>query len=198
MNTQAGTQAQAGTAAGSGAASRPAAASTGVGVRGLERGRTVAELRVGEVASFSKTIAECDVYGFAGITGDLVRRDAEGFYYVVDRKKDMYKSGGENVYPVEVETFLRTHPGIREVSVVGVPDPKWGEVGLAWVAPAPGTTLTAEDVVAFCQGQLARYKIPKHVRFLPELPRGDSGKVLKRELKARAAAELAAQQEVHA
>jgi len=130
-------------------------------------------------------------------TGDLVRRDAEGFYYVVDRKKDMYKSGGENVYPVEVETFLRTHPQIHEVSVVGVPDQKWGEVGLAWVAPAPGQTLTADDVIEFCRGNLARYKIPKHVRFLAELPRGDSGKVLKRELKARAAERLA-QPEVNA
>ncbi len=124
-------------------------------------------------------------------TGDLVRRDGEGFYFVVGRKKDMYKSGGENVYPVEVETFLRTHPRIDDVAVVGVPDPKWGEVGLACVTPRPGETLTEADVVAFCQGNLARYKIPRYVRFLPELPRGDSGKVLKRELKAQAAELLA-------
>ncbi len=133
-------------------------------------------------------------------TGDLVRRDAEGFYFVVGRKKDMYKSGGENVYPVEVETFLRTHPRIQAVAVIGVPDEKWGEVGLACVVPKEGETLSADDVVAFCQGNLARFKIPKHVRFLPALPLGDSGKVLKRELKARAAELLSAgpAQEVHA
>ena len=118
-------------------------------------------------------------------TGDLVRRDDEGYYYVVDRKKDMFISGAENVYPAEVEHFLRTHPAIREVAVIGVPDDKWGEVGKAFVAKKNGFALTADAVLAFCSGNLAKYKIPKHVEFLDELPKSDSGKILKRALKER-------------
>jgi fatty-acyl-CoA synthase len=120
-------------------------------------------------------------------TGDLVKRDEDGFYYVVDRKKDMYKSGGENVYPVEVEHFLRTHPKVREVAVVGVPDPKWGEVGKAYVVVAEGASMTAEELFAFCAGELAKFKTPKQVEFLDELPKGDSGKILKKALRERAA-----------
>jgi fatty-acyl-CoA synthase len=121
-------------------------------------------------------------------TGDLVRQDEQGFFYVVDRKKDMYKSGGENVYPVEVEHFLRTHPSIREVAVVGAPDAKWGEVGMAFVVTEAGVSLTPDDVLTFCRGNLARYKVPVHVRFVEALPKGDSGKVLKRQLREQAAA----------
>ncbi len=116
-------------------------------------------------------------------TGDLVRRDAEGYYYVVDRKKDMFISGAENVYPAEVEHFLRTHPAIREVAVVGVQDEKWGEVGKAFVVLKREMKLSVDDVLAFCSGNLAKYKIPKHVEFLNELPKSDSGKILKRALK---------------
>lgn len=123
-------------------------------------------------------------------TGDIVRQDEEGFFYVVDRKKDMYKSGGENVYPVEVEHFLRTEPRIREVAVVGVPDAKWGEVGMAFVVPAEGAALAEADVLEFCAGRLARYKVPRYVRLVAELPKGDSGKVLKRELRERGRAEV--------
>jgi fatty-acyl-CoA synthase len=123
-------------------------------------------------------------------TGDLVRQDDEGFFYVVDRKKDMYKSGGENVYPVEVEHFLRTHPRIGEVAVVGVPDAKWGEVGMAFVVAVAGETLSVDDVLDHCAGNLARFKVPKHVRIVGELPKGDSGKILKRELKERGRVEL--------
>ncbi|MEJ2678084.1 MAG: long-chain fatty acid--CoA ligase [Gemmatimonadota bacterium] len=119
-------------------------------------------------------------------TGDLVTRDEDGFYYVVDRKKDMYKSGGENVYPVEVEHFLRTHPKVREVAVVGVPDPKWGEVGRAFVVVEEGESMTADELLAFCSGQLAKYKTPAGVEFVDELPKGDSGKVLKKALRERA------------
>ncbi len=121
-------------------------------------------------------------------TGDLVRRDEDGFFYVVDRKKDMYKSGGENVYPAEVEQFLRTHAAVREVAVVGVPDEKWGEVGRAYVVVEPGSSLTGEELIGYCVGRLARYKMPKQVVFLDELPRGDSGKVLKKALRERARA----------
>jgi fatty-acyl-CoA synthase len=95
----------------------------------------------------------------------------------------MFISGGENVYPVEIERFLSTHPKVREVAVIGVPDETWGEVGKVFVAPVAGASLTADEVLAFCQGQLARYKIPKHVEVLAELPKGDSGKILKRALK---------------
>ena len=123
-------------------------------------------------------------------TGDLVRRDAEGFFYVVDRKKDMYKSGGENVYPVEVEHFLRTHPAIRDVAVVGAPDAKWGEVGMAFVVLEEGASASAEELLAFCRGNLAKFKTPVHVRFVATLPRGDSGKVLKRVLRELAKAEM--------
>jgi fatty-acyl-CoA synthase len=118
------------------------------------------------------------------LTGDLVRRDAEGFFFVAGRKKDMFISGGENVYPVEVERFLSTHPKVREVAVLGVPDPRWGEVGKAFVAPHEGQALTAEELLAFCHGQLARYKIPRYVEVRQELPKGDSGKILKRALRS--------------
>jgi fatty-acyl-CoA synthase len=117
-------------------------------------------------------------------TGDLVRRDEEGYYYIVGRKKDMYISGGENVYPAEVEALLATHPGIQEVTVLGVPDPKWGEVGLAVVVARQPGTLTADEVLAFCEGRLARYKIPKRVVFADALPRNAMGKVVKAQLYA--------------
>ena len=112
-------------------------------------------------------------------TGDLAQVDAEGYYYIVGRKKDMFISGGENVYPAEVEGALATHPGIAEVAVLGQPDPKWGEVGLAVVVPRQPGTLTAADVLAFCDGKLARYKIPKAVVFTEALPRNVMGKVVK-------------------
>lgn len=115
-------------------------------------------------------------------TGDLVRFDEEGFFFVVGRKKDMFKSGGENVYPPELEKILREYPGVREAAVIGVPDPKWGEVGKAFVALEPTAEISAEQLLQFCQKHLAKFKIPKYVQFLPELPKGDSGKVLKRKL----------------
>jgi fatty-acyl-CoA synthase len=116
-------------------------------------------------------------------TGDLVRFDDEGYFYVAGRKKDMYKSGGENVYPVEVERFLSTHPAIRETAVVGVPDIKWGEVGMAFIAVQNGMSLTTEEVSKFCESGLARFKIPRFIEFMPELPKSDSGKILKRKLR---------------
>ena len=115
-------------------------------------------------------------------TGDLVRKDQEGYFYVVGRKKDMYKSGGENVYPVELEKVIRTLPGVREVAVIGVPDSKWGEVGSAFVVPEDGTTLDEEMLLQHCQQNLAKFKIPKYFNFLSSLPKGESGKILKRNL----------------
>jgi fatty-acyl-CoA synthase len=115
-------------------------------------------------------------------TGDLVRRDSEGYHYVVGRKKDMFKSGGENVYPAELEKVLRAIPGVREAAVIGVPDAKWGEVGKAFVVLEEGAPLSESELTRHCTKNLAKFKIPKYFQFLPELPKGDSGKILKRKL----------------
>ncbi|MGE4133815.1 MAG: long-chain fatty acid--CoA ligase [Bdellovibrionales bacterium] len=115
-------------------------------------------------------------------TGDLVRQDGEGYFYVVGRKKDMYKSGGENVYPAEVEQVIHKLSGVREVAVVGVPDEKWGEVGRAFLSLEPGLYLTEYDVLQHCQANLAKFKIPQKIVFLEALPKSDSGKILKRQL----------------
>lgn len=113
-------------------------------------------------------------------TGDLVRVDEEGYFYVAGRKKEMFISGGENVYPVEIERVLSTHPAVREVAVIGVPDAKWGEVGCAYISLHGHAT--NEELLSFCAQHLAKFKVPKHVRILSELPKGDSGKLLKRAL----------------
>ena len=118
-------------------------------------------------------------------SGDAARYDDEGFYYIVDRWKDMYISGGENVYPAEVEKVLYEHPAIAEVAVIGVPHPRWQETGRAVVVAREGQTLTEQDVIDFCQGKLARYKIPGSVVFVDALPRNDIGKVEKVELRRR-------------
>jgi len=117
-------------------------------------------------------------------TGDLAWLDEEGFLSIADRKKDMIVSGGENIYPAEVESVLSGHPGIAEAAVIGVPDERWGEVPRAIVVPKPGAALTGEEVVAFCQGKIARYKIPRSVVISTEpLPRNPTGKILKRVLR---------------
>jgi fatty-acyl-CoA synthase len=113
-------------------------------------------------------------------TGDLARRDEEGYYYLVDRAKDMYISGGENVYPAEVEKVLKEHPSIEDIAIIGVPDDVWGEVGHAFVIPRAGATLEAKEVISFCNGRLARYKWPKLVTFRDDFPRTSLGKVRKR------------------
>ncbi len=118
-------------------------------------------------------------------TGDLARRDADGFYSLVDRRKDMFISGGENVYPAEVEQVLLDHPLVSEVAVVGVPDTQWGEVGRAYFVG----TGAPEDLAAFCGGRLARYKIPKSFIRLDALPRTGTGKVQKQHLRDRVAGE---------
>jgi fatty-acyl-CoA synthase len=118
-------------------------------------------------------------------TGDVGVQDAEGYYYIVDRKKDMVISGGENVYPAEVEDCLYQHPGVAEVAVIGVPDSRWGEAVLAVVVRRPGATVEEQDIVDFTQGRLARYKQPRRVVFADALPRNPAGKVLKFELRQR-------------
>jgi long-chain acyl-CoA synthetase len=115
--------------------------------------------------------------------GDLAKRDAEGFVYIVDRKKDMVISGGVNIYPREIEEVLFHHPAVAEVAVVGVPDDKWGETLKAVVVLKPGTRLTLQDLTAFCEGRLAAYKIPKTMAVIDALPRNAGGKVLKTALR---------------
>jgi fatty-acyl-CoA synthase len=121
-------------------------------------------------------------------SGDLVRQDDEGYVWVVDRKKDMIISGGENIYCAEVENVLAAHPAIVEVAVIGPPDQKWGEVPVAVVAVAPdaaGTGVTLADLDGFLTERLARYKHPKALEVVDALPRNPAGKVLKTELRTR-------------
>jgi fatty-acyl-CoA synthase len=117
-------------------------------------------------------------------TGDLAERDDEGYYRISGRLKEMYISGGENVYPAEVEDALLSLEGVADAAVLGVPDERWGEVGVAFVVLEPGVSLSAEDVLESCRTRLARFKVPASVRFLDELPRSGMNKVLKDELRA--------------
>ncbi|MEJ2207892.1 MAG: long-chain fatty acid--CoA ligase [Anaerolineae bacterium] len=118
-------------------------------------------------------------------TGDMARRDAEGYYYIVGRYKDMIKSGGENVYAAEVEAVFREHPAVAEAALIGQPHERWGEVGLMVTVLHPGQDASGEDLLAFCRGRLARFKIPKRVVFVEALPYSPYGKVMKEELKER-------------
>lgn len=117
-------------------------------------------------------------------SGDLVRMDQDGYIYVVDRKKDMIISGGENIYPKEIEEVLYCHPDILEVAVIGVPDPKWGETVKAFIVMKPGKQLTKNQVIEYCQSQIASYKKPRVIEFVESLPRNASGKVLKTVLRS--------------
>ena len=112
-------------------------------------------------------------------TGDATRVDAEGFYTIVDRWKDMYISGGENVYPAEVENVLHQIPAIAEAAVIGIPSEQWGEIGMAIVAIRPGHTLAAEEIHAHCAANLARFKCPRLIEFVEALPRNATGKIHK-------------------
>jgi fatty-acyl-CoA synthase len=126
-------------------------------------------------------------------TGDAAMQDNDGFTFLVDRKKDMYISGGENVFPAEVEAVLAELPEIGECAVVGVPNERWGEVGRAYVVAAPGLAITPEAVIAHCAARLAKFKVPATAAITDTLPRTASGKVQKHLLRARALEELAAQ-----
>ena len=122
-------------------------------------------------------------------TGDLVRRDEDGYVYVVGRMKEMYISGGENVYPAEVEKVLRSLPIVREAAVIGVEDSKWGEVGKAFVTLEETTSKMDQEAIKvqildYCMAHLAKFKIPKYIQFLDSLPKGESGKILKKDLKS--------------
>jgi acyl-CoA synthetase (AMP-forming)/AMP-acid ligase II len=118
-------------------------------------------------------------------SGDVGRWDEDGYLYIVDRKKDMILTGGENVYPREVEEILYEHPGVVEAAVIGASDPKWGEKIVAVVCRRDRADVTAEELIVFCRDRIASYKKPRHVVFIDVLPRNASGKVLKRELRDR-------------
>ena len=116
-------------------------------------------------------------------TGDAARIDDEGFVYIVDRWKDMYISGGENVYPAEVENVLYQLPAVAEAAVIGIPSDRWGETGLAVIALKEGESLDRQEVQEYCAERLAKFKVPADIAIVDELPRNATGKVLKRELR---------------
>lgn len=118
-------------------------------------------------------------------TGDMGYLDERGYLFIMDRSKDMIISGGENVYPREIEEVLIRHPAVREVAVIGVPDEKWGEAIKAVVSLNPGKTATEAELISFCKDNMASYKKPKSVEFVEALPKSNYGKILKRELRAK-------------
>jgi fatty-acyl-CoA synthase/long-chain acyl-CoA synthetase len=115
--------------------------------------------------------------------GDIAYRDAEGFYYICDRKKDMIISGGVNIYPAEIEAALEEHPDINDVAVFGIPDEEWGEAVHAILVLRRGATLSKDDITAYARTKLAGYKVPRSLSFMDEIPRNGSGKILKRDLR---------------
>jgi long-chain acyl-CoA synthetase len=158
-----------------------------------QEGRPVKTGEVGELYS-------CSPYMFSGYlnlpeatdkamreewftAGDMARQDEEGFVYLVDRKNDMIISGGENVYPREVEEVLLSHPAVAEAAVVGLPHPYWGEEVTAYVVLRPGMTASPDDLAGACRAALSRYKTPKAVHLVERLPRNSMGKILRRELR---------------
>jgi acyl-CoA synthetase (AMP-forming)/AMP-acid ligase II len=118
------------------------------------------------------------------VTGDLARIDDEGYVYLVDRKNDMIISGGENVYPREVEEVLLSHPAVAECAAAGIPHPYWGEQVTAWVVLRPNMHAEADDLARLCRERLSAYKVPKEIRQVAALPRNSMGKILRRELRA--------------
>ncbi|KXA96289.1 hypothetical protein AKJ37_05620 [candidate division MSBL1 archaeon SCGC-AAA259I09] len=118
-------------------------------------------------------------------TGDIARRDEEDYYYIEGRKKDMIVSGGENIYLSEVERVLSSHPQVKEAAVIGVPSEKWGEVGMAIIVLEGKEKTTKEEILSYCQGKLAKYKIPKSVKFAESLPVGPAGSVDKKKLREK-------------
>jgi fatty-acyl-CoA synthase/long-chain acyl-CoA synthetase len=111
--------------------------------------------------------------------------DEEGYYYIVDRKKDMVISGGVNIYPAEIEIALNHHPKVFDCAIIGVPDEQWGESLKAYVVLKPDCTATPEEIIEYCRQNLAPYKKPKSVEFVPDLPRNPSGKVMKKVLREK-------------
>jgi acyl-CoA synthetase (AMP-forming)/AMP-acid ligase II len=161
-----------------------------------EQGQPVKRGEVGEIFVSSPWLfngywrqpaetAACTRHGYVS-AGDLARQDEDGCYYIVDRKKDMVVSGGLNIYPREIEEALFLHPGVADAAVIGVPDQKWGERLLGFIVARTGQDTSAAQLEAHCRTLLATYKVPRNFRFVDELPRNISGKVLKRVLRERA------------
>jgi fatty-acyl-CoA synthase len=125
-----------------------------------------------------------------------VRIDADGWAYIVDRANDMIISGGENIYPAEVEAAITELPQVAEAAVVGVADQRWGEAGLAFVVASAGEAVTEADIRAHLDGRLARYKIPREFRFTSRLPRNAGGKLLRNQLRAQASAPVHPQESI--
>jgi long-chain acyl-CoA synthetase len=118
-------------------------------------------------------------------TGDIATMDEDGYFYIVDRKKDMIISGGYNIYPRDIEEVFFEHPKVIEATAIGVPHPKRGETTKVFVVLKPGESATQEEMIAFCDGKLAKYKWPTEIEFRSELPKTNVGKVLKKELRAQ-------------
>jgi fatty-acyl-CoA synthase len=119
-------------------------------------------------------------------SGDLARRDGDGFYYVAGRRKEMFISGGENVYPIEIENVLCGHPAVADAAIVAERDQRWGEVARAYVQLASGARADADDLARFCRQRLAGYKVPKSFEFVADFPRTSAGKIQKHLLAAAA------------
>jgi fatty-acyl-CoA synthase len=126
------------------------------------------------------------------VSGDLGSRDADGHFFIHDRKKNLIISGGENIYPAEVERVLASHPALSDAAVVGRPDARWQEVPVAFVIRRAGAAVTCQELQAFCHEQLARYKVPRDIVFVDTLPRNAMGKVQHFRLKQLLGAEVAA------
>jgi acyl-CoA synthetase (AMP-forming)/AMP-acid ligase II len=116
-------------------------------------------------------------------TGDIGKLDEGGYLYIMDRKKDMIISGGENIYPAEIEDSLRRHPKVADVGVIGCPDKRWGEAVKAIVVVKEGEKLAEEELIEWCQGKIGRFKIPKKLVVTDSIPRTPTGKILKRVLR---------------
>jgi long-chain acyl-CoA synthetase len=157
-----------------------------------EEGREVGDGELGEIVLRGENIlkgyykneaATTDAFRNGWFhTGDVGYRDADGFYYIVDRKSDMVIRGGENIYPREIDEVLYQHPAVAAAATVGVPDPLFGEEVAAFVVLKEGKEATEPELIAHCRAHLADYKCPKSVRFVGDIPKGPTGKLLKREL----------------
>ena len=160
-----------------------------------EQGQDVAPGEIGELAVKGPGVMKCYyknpeataeiLHGDWLWTGDMAREDEDGFIYLVDRKKDVIISGGENIYPEEVIDVLLKMPEIAEAAVYGMPDPKWGEHVKASIVCKPGRSLTVEQVQTFCRANMPSFRMPREVEFLPELPKNATGKVIIQALKNR-------------
>jgi acyl-CoA synthetase (AMP-forming)/AMP-acid ligase II len=135
-----------------------------------------------DAAETAKTI---DAEGWLH-TGDIGVMDERGYLRITDRIKDMFITGGFNCYPAEIENLIYRHPGVAQVAVIGIPDERMGEVGMAFVVPRPGATLEPAELIAWCRGEMANFKAPRRVEIVNALPTNASGKVLKYELRQRA------------